>query len=263
MIRNATARTVLAVLALVPFLRTASAQTCPRTFGPTGPSFRPSTSVAYDQVWSVPARAPNGWTIAWSEGQDIYARRFDLSLNPLGSPFLVNSTYNLEIQDEPAIAYSTTTGNFLIAWSERHGYDFNGYLFRHPTGNLVVDPVDAPATVFDELARIGVARIVLTNRNHTRASAEVRRRTGARVAIHPADAAYARSQGATIDDGLDAGEWIGPFIALGVEGKSPGEVALYWPERRLLDECVGIGTRDASAVVLLSSAGGQHDGRAR
>ncbi len=106
----------------------------------------------------------------------------------------------------------------------------------------MVDPVDAPAAVFDELARIGVARIVLTNRNHTRASAEVRRRTGARVAIHPADAAYARSQGATIDDGLDAGEWIGPFIALGVEGKSPGEVALYWPERRLLvvgDACVG------------------------
>ena len=133
----------------------------------------------------------------------------------------------------------------VLTWpwfSERHGYDFNGYLFRHPTGNLVVDPVDAPAAVFDELARIGVARIVLTNRNHTRASAEVRRRTGARVAIHPADAAYARSQGATIDDGLDAGEWIGPFIALGVEGKSPGEVALYWPERRLLivgDACVG------------------------
>jgi hypothetical protein len=129
MIRNAMARRVLSLLgllALAPFIQPASAQSCPRTFGPVGPSFRPSTSVAYDQVWSVPARAPNGWTIAWSEGQDIYARRFDLSLNPLGSPFLVNSTYNLEIQDEPAIAYSTTTGNFLIAWSERHGYDGSG-----------------------------------------------------------------------------------------------------------------------------------------
>ncbi len=77
-------------------------------------------------MWSVPARAPAGWTFAWSEGQDIYARRFDLNLNPLGNPFLVNSTYHLEIQDEPAISYSTTTGNFLIAWSERHGYDGSG-----------------------------------------------------------------------------------------------------------------------------------------
>jgi len=133
----------------------------------------------------------------------------------------------------------------ILTWpwySERHGYDFNGYLFRDPSGNLAVDPVDPPAGVFEELGRMGVARIVLTNRNHVRASVELRRLTGARVAIHPADAPYARSQGAVIDDELSVGQRIGPFLVVGAEGKSPGEIALHWPERRLLvigDACVG------------------------
>ena len=30
------------------------------------------------------------------------------------------------------------------------------------------------------------------------------------------------------------GERIGPFLVIGVPGKSPGEVALHWPERRIL-----------------------------
>jgi glyoxylase-like metal-dependent hydrolase (beta-lactamase superfamily II) len=133
----------------------------------------------------------------------------------------------------------------VLTWpwySERHGYDFNGYLFRHSAGNLAVDPVDPPVGVFGELTKIGAAHILLTNRNHVRASAELRRLTGARVAIHPADASYARSQGAVIDDELSVGQRIGPFIVVGAEGKSPGEIALHWPERRLLvvgDACVG------------------------
>jgi glyoxylase-like metal-dependent hydrolase (beta-lactamase superfamily II) len=127
-------------------------------------------------------------------------------------------------------------------FSERHGYDFNGYLFRHGAGNLVVDPVDMPDDVLEQLADVGVARILITNRNHTRASAKLRERTGARVAIHPADAAYARAQGAVIDDDLGLGERVGPFTIVGADGKSPGEVALHWRERRILvigDACVG------------------------
>lgn len=133
----------------------------------------------------------------------------------------------------------------VLTWpwfSERHGYDFNGYLVRHPRGNVCIDPVEMSAEVLDEIAREGVARILLTNRNHTRASAKVRERTGARVSIHPADARHAREQGAVIDDYLTVGEKIGPFTVLGAEGKSPGEVAFHWPERRILvvgDACVG------------------------
>jgi glyoxylase-like metal-dependent hydrolase (beta-lactamase superfamily II) len=125
----------------------------------------------------------------------------------------------------------------IIGWSwlsEPHGYNFNGYLVHHPDGNVCVDPVEPSEAVLARLAADGVARIVVTNRNHVRRANLVRERTGAPVAIHPADAAYARSQGATIDAELHAGDRIGPFVVLGVPGKSPGEVALHDPRRRIL-----------------------------
>jgi len=117
-------------------------------------------------------------------------------------------------------------------FSARHGYNFNGYLLRHADGNLCIDPVEPDAATLDALAKAGVARILVTNRNHVRAANAVRARTGARTAIHPDDAAYARSQGAEVDDALEGR--VGPLVVIGVPGKSPGEVALHWPERRLL-----------------------------
>ena len=125
----------------------------------------------------------------------------------------------------------------VVGWSwlsPPHGYDFNGWLVRHPSGNVCVDPVEPGDDVLALLAREGVARIVLTNRNHTRRAALVRERTGAAIAIHPADAAHARAQGTTIDAELRVGERVGPFVVVGVPGKSPGEVALHDPLRRLL-----------------------------
>jgi glyoxylase-like metal-dependent hydrolase (beta-lactamase superfamily II) len=88
--------------------------------------------------------------------------------------------------------------------------------------------------VLEELARCGVAKILLTNRNHSRAANKVRARTGARTAIHAADAPHARSQGAELDDELKSGQKVGPLIILGVPGKSAGEVAFHWPERKIL-----------------------------
>jgi glyoxylase-like metal-dependent hydrolase (beta-lactamase superfamily II) len=121
------------------------------------------------------------------------------------------------------------------AWfSEPHGYDFNGYFVRHPAGNLCIDPVEPSTEILDLLAREGVAHILLTNRNHVRRANLVRERTGAPVAIHPADASYARGQGAVIDAELRVGERVGPFVVVGVPGKSPGEVAFHCPHRRRL-----------------------------
>src|SRR5207248_6354888 len=86
----------------------------------------------------------------------------------------------------------------------------------------------------EEIGRLGVARIVITNRNHVRAANAVRTRTGARTAIHPDDAVHARGQGAEVDDDIRIGGTLGPFVVIGVPGKSPGEIALHWPARRLL-----------------------------
>ena len=125
----------------------------------------------------------------------------------------------------------------VLTWSwlsEPHGYHFNGYLVRHPAGNLCIDPVEPEAGTLDRLAAEGVSRILITNRNHVRRAEQVRERTGAPITIHPDDAAHARAQGAAIGGELRGGDRIGPFTVVGVPGKSPGEVALHWPERRLL-----------------------------
>src|SRR5262245_58396377 len=105
----------------------------------------------------------------------------------------------------------------VFVWSrlsEPHGYDFNGHLVRHPGGNVCIDPVEPDAATLERLIAGGVARIVLTNRNHGRRAMLVRERTGAPIAIHPADAAHARTQGAEIAAALAVGERVGPFVVV-------------------------------------------------
>jgi glyoxylase-like metal-dependent hydrolase (beta-lactamase superfamily II) len=119
-------------------------------------------------------------------------------------------------------------------WSEPHGYDFNGYLVRHTEGNLCIDPVLPEEEVLSQIERRGVAKILLTNRNHARAANRVRERTRAPVLIAPDDAQHAKDQGTTIDGALSPGDAIGPLTVVSAAGKSPGEVAFYWPARRLL-----------------------------
>ena len=127
------------------------------------------------------------------------------------------------------------TGIFTWPWfSEPHGYNFNGHLILDASGNLCIDPVEPTAADLEEIARLGVSRILLTNRNHSRAANKVRARTGARTAIHPLDAPHARKEGAELDDELSLGDQVGPFVVVPVPGKSPGEVALHWPERKIL-----------------------------
>lgn len=127
------------------------------------------------------------------------------------------------------------SGIFTWPWfSQPHGYNFNGYFVRHAGGNLCIDPVEPPTEAIDQIGQEGAAWVVLTNRNHVRASKKIRERTSARVAIHPADAAHARKEGGIIDHELHVGEQVGPFTVMGAPGKSPGEVVLHWPERKIL-----------------------------
>lgn len=95
---------------------------CARTTGPAGASIHPSQSVYDDQHQGVPAKSPNGWTIAYCNGNDIFLRFLNASFVAIGNQMLVNTTANIDTQDEPSIAYATN-GNCLVAWSDRHGYD--------------------------------------------------------------------------------------------------------------------------------------------
>ena len=108
------------------------------------------------------------------------------------------------------------TDIFTWPWfSETHGYNFNGHLIRHPEGNLCIDPVEPSEEELDEIASLGITRILLTNRNHSRASNKLRERTGARTSIHPDDAGHARDQGTTLDGALAVGQTIGPLVVVG------------------------------------------------
>ena len=125
----------------------------------------------------------------------------------------------------------------IFAWSwfsEPHGYDFNGYLLRHPEGNLCIDPATPGDEVLKEITRLGVSRVLLTNRNHARAANRVRAATSAKTAIHADDAVHARGQGVEIDEPLRIADQIGPLEVVGVPGKSPGEIALHWRARGVL-----------------------------
>jgi glyoxylase-like metal-dependent hydrolase (beta-lactamase superfamily II) len=127
------------------------------------------------------------------------------------------------------------TGIFSWPWfSQPHGYNFNGHFIEHADGNLCIDPVEPSDEVMEKMVSHGVARILITNRNHSRAANKVRAHTASRTAIHAADAPHARKEGAELDDELKPGDKVGPFVVIGVPGKSPGEIALHWPERKIL-----------------------------
>ena len=125
----------------------------------------------------------------------------------------------------------------ILTWSwfsEPHGYNFNGHLIRDPGGNICVDPVEPTADDLDAIVQEGVTRIVLTNRNHSRAANRVRASTGARTAIHADDADHARNQETELDDGVEIGGTVGPLEVVDASGKSPGEVVLFWRDRGIL-----------------------------
>ena len=114
-------------------------------------------------------------------------------------------------------------GIFTWPWfSEPHGYNFNGYLICHESRNLCIDPVEPTDEVLEEIARQGVSRILLTNRNHSRAANRVRELTGGRTAIHVADAVHARLDSLVLGRvqrlvGLDI--VVALAVAVGVEDK--------------------------------------------
>jgi glyoxylase-like metal-dependent hydrolase (beta-lactamase superfamily II) len=127
-------------------------------------------------------------------------------------------------------------------WAEKFGYDFHGWFVPHLDGNVAIDPVEMPDTVLASLKKQGVRRIVITNRNHYRDAQRLREATGAVVMVHRDDAQFVRDKGVLVDEGIEYGRRIGPFTVEPANGKSPGEIALHWEDRKILlvgDCCVG------------------------
>ena len=124
----------------------------------------------------------------------------------------------------------------MYCWSvfnEDRQIDFNGHLWVREEGNVLFDPVPMIESDLAQLDRLGgAAWVVVTNRDHEREAGAFRERTGARVIAHEADAG---TLSASVDRAVGGGEILPGLRAVPLEhGKSPGEIALYWPERGVI-----------------------------
>ncbi|MFP6643940.1 MAG: cupin domain-containing protein [Candidatus Latescibacterota bacterium] len=126
----------------------------------------------------------------------------------------------------------------LFCWSVFHEVrqlDFNGHLWVRAEGNVLVDPVPMIESDLAQLDSLGgAAVIVVTNRDHQREAAAFRERTGARIVAYASDAPLLEC---AVDDRLADGDEVVPgliAVHMGAGGKSPGEIALYWPDRGMV-----------------------------
>ena len=117
-------------------------------------------------------------------------------------------------------------------FSEQRQIDFSGHLWVREEGNVVIDPVAISDSDLSQLIELGgAAVIVATNRDHARMSVFFREQTGAEVLAHEDDVA---SFSFAIDRQIVDGEELVPGMEVVHlrHGKSPGEIALVWPELR-------------------------------
>jgi glyoxylase-like metal-dependent hydrolase (beta-lactamase superfamily II) len=107
-------------------------------------------------------------------------------------------------------------------WQPDRSMDFNSFFVRSAGGNLAIDPLEPDAE--------DVAWVIVTNRDHERATTTFVERFGAKVAASEHDAG---DLSVPVARRLKAGEIFEGWHVIGLEGfKSPGEIALYSPERR-------------------------------
>ncbi|MBV8150080.1 MAG: hypothetical protein JOY59_00860 [Candidatus Eremiobacteraeota bacterium] len=115
-------------------------------------------------------------------------------------------------------------------WQPDRSMDFNSWFVKEAEGNVAIDPLEPDA---EDLAQIeehgGVAWILITNRDHERATRTFVERFDAQVASSAADA---NELSVTVAQRLEGGEFRGWQI-IELEGfKTNGEIALYSPARR-------------------------------
>lgn len=120
------------------------------------------------------------------------------------------------------------------AFSQEKGLYFNGFALYTSDGIVIIDPPSADEGVLNAIEPLGpVALVIVTNRDHERESDAFRRHFKAPVAAHQLDAPLMETppeqtfqDGQILPDGLQV-------IHLSQQ-KSPGESALYQPDRKIL-----------------------------
>ncbi|MCK6448045.1 MAG: hypothetical protein L6Q99_16755 [Planctomycetes bacterium] len=94
-------------------------------FAPRTDEFRVNASPSFNQFWVRADVDSSGttWALSFVAGLDPVLRLFDLDGNPLTGNLGCTPTLNQGTQDEAEVCVDRATGNILVAWSERFGYD--------------------------------------------------------------------------------------------------------------------------------------------
>jgi hypothetical protein len=125
----------------------------------------------------------------------------------------------------------------LYSWScfnLARNIDFNGFVWKRPEGNILIDPVALSNHDWHHLESLGgVAWIILTNSDHLRAAKEIALQTYAKIAGPRGEKEYFP---------IDCDRWLGDgeeFVnglkVIEMQGsKTPGELALLLEENTLI-----------------------------
>lgn len=115
-------------------------------------------------------------------------------------------------------------------WNAEKKFNFNGFLFTGPDGTVVVDPppFDEDDKAYWDAMGLKADLVIITNRNHIRDS----RWFKAPVAMHENEVSQVDIE---VQQALKGDESLPNGLRLvELPGKSPGEIGLYQPQRRLL-----------------------------
>jgi len=141
---------------------------------------------------------------------------------------------------------------FWSRWQPDRALDFNGFFVESANGNLVVDPIEPGDALLDDLRARGVATIVVTNRDHERATAAVVGATGAQVIASALDAPTLT---VSVDRTVVPGDVVHGWTVLGLDGfKTPGEIVLYDRARRTAIVGDALWGTPAGALTLMPDA---------
>lgn len=121
---------------------------------------------------------------------------------------------------------------FTWSWlSPKHGYTFNGFVFKSREGLIVIDPPILESADRSELEAMGKPKhIILTNKDHVRKTSEMKEMYGAKVYIHEKDADDMQS--APDEKFKDGNILPGSLTAINIsDNKSAGETAFLLPRK--------------------------------
>jgi hypothetical protein len=119
---------------------------------PSGDTFRVNDSMIPNSAWEpeIESFTEGSFLVVWvdvSSGNNLYARRYDSSGNPLDLSFKVNTVEGIAPPKSPSASFDKN-GNFVIAWEDYRNPDADIYFQKYdssgtPSGTNVLCNVDS------------------------------------------------------------------------------------------------------------------------